>query len=435
MFVKILTIIVLISLVDCNPRRPRIYNAVITSSENLQSSKAYPIIQPVVQPASYAYQIHLPYLANRVFHTVSSSYFNEPSYNNEHILHLGQTLSTDANTESVQEQTQDFLGREVIKINSNTQHPINNPDSETEYNKSEGVQASTVLKACLENCQVLQQFYNNYPRYKNPNNVIKLSKYIQNDPGNKFEEHNQAFEYYHEKVNASETKSLITPYHQKQSGGPSLVTPQYQVPDKFDSEKRATSDYHTSSSLTSPKYQPNNFSGSSPVTFSSTESSRPIQGNYQLPKTFKVPHISLVNQINLEHSHYQGSQQSLIGQAEIPQLSLVNQINLSRNNPRSLVASQMNIVPQQSFGPSSVFSNSQNKEHRHDAISSRSHQQENKEIAEIPRNVPVMPQFGDILNNNYRHKYRNIPDVPPPPLPSVGRKSDARSSNVTEYYH
>ena len=32
-------------------RKPKVYNAVITTDENLTPSRAYPIIQPVLQPA------------------------------------------------------------------------------------------------------------------------------------------------------------------------------------------------------------------------------------------------------------------------------------------------------------------------------------------------------------------------------------------------
>ena len=32
-------------------RTPKVYNAIITTNENLQPSRAFPVIQPVIQPA------------------------------------------------------------------------------------------------------------------------------------------------------------------------------------------------------------------------------------------------------------------------------------------------------------------------------------------------------------------------------------------------
>lgn len=64
MYVRLLLVIALATFVFCDPRRrPKIYNAVITSSENLEPSKAYPVIQPVIQPAAIAYQVHFPYVS------------------------------------------------------------------------------------------------------------------------------------------------------------------------------------------------------------------------------------------------------------------------------------------------------------------------------------------------------------------------------------
>lgn len=41
-------------------RKPKVYNAVITTDENLTPSRAYPIIQPVLQPAFPVYSPYYP---------------------------------------------------------------------------------------------------------------------------------------------------------------------------------------------------------------------------------------------------------------------------------------------------------------------------------------------------------------------------------------
>lgn len=42
-----------VALIDCAKllRTPKVYNAIITTDENLTPSRAFPIIQPVIQPA------------------------------------------------------------------------------------------------------------------------------------------------------------------------------------------------------------------------------------------------------------------------------------------------------------------------------------------------------------------------------------------------
>lgn len=101
MYVKVVSFIVLISSVICDPRRvPKIYNAVITSSDNLEPSKAYPIIQPVIQPAAIAYQVHLPYIPNGAYPNYLQQHihpdFNPYTINHqpEFNQHVGQTYQS-----------------------------------------------------------------------------------------------------------------------------------------------------------------------------------------------------------------------------------------------------------------------------------------------------------------------------------------------------
>lgn len=52
-YLQLLSVLLLTSsLVECMKLRktPKVYNALITTDENLQPSKAYPLIQPVIQP-------------------------------------------------------------------------------------------------------------------------------------------------------------------------------------------------------------------------------------------------------------------------------------------------------------------------------------------------------------------------------------------------
>lgn len=54
LFLQLLYVLLLtLALTECAKLRktPKVYNALITTDENLSPSKAYPIIQPVIQPA------------------------------------------------------------------------------------------------------------------------------------------------------------------------------------------------------------------------------------------------------------------------------------------------------------------------------------------------------------------------------------------------
>ncbi|KAL7018176.1 hypothetical protein ACKWTF_010659 [Chironomus riparius] len=71
MLIKLLPVFLLtLALTECAKLRktPKVYNALITTDENLQPSKAYPIIQPVIQPAipvlSPIYPVYSQYLTN-----------------------------------------------------------------------------------------------------------------------------------------------------------------------------------------------------------------------------------------------------------------------------------------------------------------------------------------------------------------------------------
>lgn len=63
-----------VALIECAKllRTPKVYNALITTDENLTPSRAFPIIQPVIQPAIpvfgsfYSSSIFDPYNRNDV---------------------------------------------------------------------------------------------------------------------------------------------------------------------------------------------------------------------------------------------------------------------------------------------------------------------------------------------------------------------------------
>lgn len=61
-----------IALAECAKllRKPKVYNAVITTDENLTPSRAYPIIQPVIQPA---YPVLSPYYPTTFFNPYNPS--------------------------------------------------------------------------------------------------------------------------------------------------------------------------------------------------------------------------------------------------------------------------------------------------------------------------------------------------------------------------
>lgn len=115
MFVKIITFIVLISPITCDPRRvPKIYNAVITSSDNLEPSKAYPIIQPVIQPAAIAYQVHLPYIPNGAYSNYLLQHFHPGlnTFTGQYNQNFG--LSNPANLLQIPQGTGSLLGLQNV---------------------------------------------------------------------------------------------------------------------------------------------------------------------------------------------------------------------------------------------------------------------------------------------------------------------------------
>lgn len=131
-------VLLLISSVVAEPRRiPKIYNAVITSSENLEPSRAYPIVQPVLRPAAVAYQVQVPYNLGPAelatyphFQTQSiTAYGNQPVIpSNQQLIGTVPNLNTQVvgNTQTNQpSETSPNLNQQVDTSHQANENPPN----------------------------------------------------------------------------------------------------------------------------------------------------------------------------------------------------------------------------------------------------------------------------------------------------------------------
>lgn len=201
MYVKIIPVIVLATTVVCEPRRvPKIYNAVITSSDNLEPSKAYPIIQPVIQPAAIAYQVHLPYIPNGDYHnylhqhthpelnTYTTNNGQEHTQNLEQIYHnhFSPNINSDSAIQNVPLQARNVLVNEFAKVaQQNVEHqqikpeeyPVNLQSSQVsslripQYQQPKVTEAKVILPQ-QPNYQVPQHVVPNYHNPEQPKNML-----------------------------------------------------------------------------------------------------------------------------------------------------------------------------------------------------------------------------------------------------------------------
>ncbi|KAG5672179.1 hypothetical protein PVAND_002329 [Polypedilum vanderplanki] len=124
MLIKLLSVLILtLSLTECSKLRktPKVYNALITTDENLQSSKTYPLIQPVIQPLVPAISAFYPINAYDQYSSNDGKNENQQSEHKSDAVEVTNNGGTPENFES--------------QSSHGTERPMNNENLPIELNE------------------------------------------------------------------------------------------------------------------------------------------------------------------------------------------------------------------------------------------------------------------------------------------------------------
>ncbi|XP_047359925.1 uncharacterized protein LOC124953079 [Vespa velutina] len=115
---RILIVSLLICIVASEPgllRVPKVYNAVITSNQNLSPSRAYPVIQPVIHRTAIGY-VPPFYYTHVAPHLAGPEVVHLPRTESPNIENIAKPEDDDASKESITKKEDGLDGSNVKKI-------------------------------------------------------------------------------------------------------------------------------------------------------------------------------------------------------------------------------------------------------------------------------------------------------------------------------